>query len=140
MIQSFVLDSSAAISWCLEDEGSANWSALDVLTSGGLARVPSLWLYEITNAFAVAQRRGRLQSWDTNRHLQNLLNLNIEYDQSPESNTLMNIIMIAAQFNLSSYDAAYLELAIRHQAPLATNDRQLKDAALKSKIKVIWTS
>ncbi len=137
MIQSFVLDSSTAISWCLEDEDNPNWSALDILIRGGSAKVPALWLYEISNAFSVAQKRGRLQSWDASRHLQNLLRLSIEFDELPQSNTLMNIIMISSQFNMSTYDAAYLELAIRQQTPLATNDKRLKEAASKSKVKLI---
>ena len=41
---------------------------------------------------------------------------------------------IATRYNLTCYDAAYLELALRLQAPLATNDRALTAAAEAAKI------
>lgn len=44
---------------------------------------------------------------------------------------------LAMRFNLSSYDAAYLELAMRHGLPLATQDEQLKLAATAAKVGVL---
>lgn len=40
------------------------------------------------------------------------------------------LLCLALRFGLSSYDAAYLELALRLQCPVATQDESLRMAAL----------
>ena len=39
------------------------------------------------------------------------------------------MLKLEMRFDLSSYDAAYLELAMRHGLPLATQDERLKITA-----------
>lgn len=56
-----VLDSSAALTWCFEDEVTAETEALLERVRTGGAVVPRLWHLEIVNALLVGERRGRLQ-------------------------------------------------------------------------------
>jgi predicted nucleic acid-binding protein len=46
-------------------------------------------------------------------------------------------VRTAQSSGLTGYDAAYLELAIRLNAKLATNDKQLKGAAIAANIEII---
>ena len=58
----FVVDSSAALPWLLEDEKTAASEALlDRLISGGERAVaPPLLRYEVSNAMAMAVKRKRI--------------------------------------------------------------------------------
>ena len=47
-----------------------------------------------------------------------------------------NVLPIAREFGLSAYDGAYLELAVRRGAPLATLDARLAKAALAAGVAV----
>jgi len=137
MSRQFVLDSSVTVSWFLEDEKGKGSKALDVLINDGAALVPSLWLYEISNALFIAQKRTRLPAWESGRILNELFALNIDVDDLPKVDTLMSVLLVAETYGLSSYDAAYLELALRHRLPLATNDTKLVSAAGKAGIALL---
>lgn len=50
------------------------------------------------------------------------------------------ILGLALRFGLSTYDAAYLELALRLQLPLATGDGPLRAAALASGVGIAAVS
>lgn len=137
MNQQFVLDSSAAVSWFLEDEKSKGSRALDILIDDGAALVPSLWLYEISNALFTAQKRSRLPAWEAGRILNELFALNIDVDDRPKIDTLMSVLLVADTYGLSAYDAAYLELALRHRLPIATYDTKLAASAKKAGLVVL---
>lgn len=57
----FVVDASATLPWCFEDEATA-WSEslLDLLSRGEQAYVPAHWLIEISNGLLTATRRQRI--------------------------------------------------------------------------------
>jgi predicted nucleic acid-binding protein len=57
----FVVDASAALAWCFEDEASS-WSdgLLERLRQGGQIVVPAHWPTEISNGLLVAERRKRI--------------------------------------------------------------------------------
>lgn len=137
MTKSFVLDASAAISWFLEDEKDKVSSAIDLLGEGR-AIVPSIWTWEIANALLVAERRIRLPNWESASILRKLLALPIDFEQKVEGETLLSILLISREFDLSVYDGAYLEVALRRQVPLATIDARLQKAAKKSGVEVIY--
>jgi predicted nucleic acid-binding protein len=44
---------------------------------------------------------------------------------------------LALRYQLSSYDAVYLELALRHGLKIATQDAQLKAAAIEAGLGVV---
>ena len=126
---SFVLDNSVALTWCFEDERTPATTALleQVAESGALA--PTLWPLEALNGLLVAERRGRLDAARRQRLSGFLRALPITIDDETASHAWSATADLAERFNLSSYDAAYLELAQRRHLPLASLDRGLRAAA-----------
>jgi predicted nucleic acid-binding protein len=126
---SFVLDNSIALTWCFEDERTPATTALleQVGQSGALA--PMLWPLEALNGLLVAERRGRLNT--AKRHILAgfLAALPVELDDETASQVWTATAALAERFDLSTYDAAYLELAHRRNLPLASLDRDLRAAA-----------
>jgi len=124
-----VVDASVAASWCFEDETSPfTESMLDDVTQNG-ARVPALWLFEMSNVLAVAERRGRIDVEQVTRFQEALLALPVLIDRAEERALVPALIHVARVHGLTAYDASYLELAMRSGLPLATRDGALRAAA-----------
>lgn len=133
----FVLDCSIAMTWCFEDEASLDSDRLlDCLRNEG-AIVPALWYWEVANVLNSAVRRGRLASSEVAVRLRLLSVLPIEVDQDGVSRAWRETLALAQAESLTAYDAAYLELAIRHGAELATRDKDLEGAAARLGLTVI---
>jgi predicted nucleic acid-binding protein len=122
-----VVDASMAMAWCFEDESTPTTDqVLDRLAVTG-AVVPTLWWFEVANVLVVAERRGRITESAVIRFLELLGQLPIRDDEAPtDAHTL---IATGRRHGLSAYDAAYLALAERLGAPLATLDARLIGAA-----------
>ena len=122
----FVLDASVAAVWYFPDEDAdlANAAARRLIVETAI--VPTLFWFEVRNFLVLGERRGRTVTADTTRFLARLDAMSLEVDHTPSSET---VLMLARVHKLSVYDAAYLELAQRRAAPLATLDRRLKAAA-----------
>jgi predicted nucleic acid-binding protein len=122
----FVVDASIVGAWCFPDE--ANRLAEDAFErlEAMAAVVPALWWFEVRNVLLVNERRGRLDAAGTAEFLTDLGRLPIRIDREPAGAA---ILALARAHRLTFYDAAYLELARRLDAPLATLDRQLAAAA-----------
>lgn len=126
---SFVVDCSVAVTWCFADEASPAADALlDRMQEAG-AVVPALWHLEIGNVLLQAERRGRLTAADQAARVALLRRLPLETDAETTSRALGEILLLARAQRLTTYDAAYLELAARRGLPLATRDRALQAAA-----------
>jgi predicted nucleic acid-binding protein len=125
----FVLDCSVALSWCFPDEKTHESDQVLQSLKRGTAIVPSLWFLEVSNALLVGQRRRRVTADVARQALTLLGQLPIETDDRSGFSLSSELLTIASQHTLSTYDAAYLELALRLSLPLATLDRQLKTAA-----------
>jgi predicted nucleic acid-binding protein len=126
---SFVLDNSVALTWCFEDERTP--ATVDLLEQVGEAGAvaPMLWPLEALNGLLVAERRGRLDA-ERRRRLAGFLSaLPIKLDSETADRIWAETSRLAEQFRLSSYDAAYLELAQRQRLPLASLDQDLRNAA-----------
>jgi predicted nucleic acid-binding protein len=122
----FVLDNSVAAVWVLPDEGNPVASrALELLEDQG-AVTPSLWRFEARNMLVMNERRGRIDASQTAGALRLFASLPIATDDRCEESELLRL---ARQHRLTVYDAAYLELALRLRAPLATLDANLIAAA-----------
>ncbi len=133
----FVLDCSIAVSWCFEDEASEVCDALLERVRDEGALVPSLWHLELGNVMIQAERRGRIMSADVSTRLELIGDLPIVTDDETPIRALREILAIARAENLTTYDAAYLELAIRRGLPLATNDKRLRSAGTNTGVKII---
>ena len=124
----FVVDSSLALAWCFPDEQAPYpQSVLDSLADVQ-AFVPELWHLEMANALLVGERRRRCTQADVTRWLAYLEALPINVDEETSARAWSDILDLARTHKLSSYDPAYLELALRLDLPLASLDDQLKAA------------
>lgn len=124
-----VIDSSISIAWCFPDEKDGySHAVLDALVDTR-AIVPDLWHLEVANTLLVGERRKRSTRADTLAWLGFLSALPIAVDAETKHHTFGNTLTLARDHNLSAYDAAYLELAMRLGLPLATLDEKLKAAA-----------
>lgn len=133
----FVLDCSVAVSWCFEDEAAEKTDALLELARDEGAVVPSLWYLELGNVLLQAERRGRLSAADTTTSLALINKLPIVMDNETSLRALRETLTLARMEQLTSYDAAYLELAMRRGLPLATKDRSLRAAAERIGVRAI---
>jgi predicted nucleic acid-binding protein len=132
-----VVDASFILAIALNEEAPAESTQLfDVLAREG-AWVPPIWRYEVANALAVAARRGRIQTAMPTLILADIARLPIHEDPDCAGVAWSGTLALATQHGLSVYDASYLELAVRRQAWLATNDRSLAAAAQAEGLTVV---
>jgi predicted nucleic acid-binding protein len=121
-----VIDASVTMAWCFEDEATDATEAVLESLHEDEAIVPSLWQLEVTNVLLVAERRKRINEAQATRFIDVLARLPIRIDASPIDPTA--ILAAGRHHHLSAYDAAYLVLAARLGAPLATLDDKLTTA------------
>ena len=121
----FALDTSTVIAWALREPDPRAASARLLIRSEE-AHVPALWWFELRNALVVNERRGRITEVATMRFLRDLARLRLVVDGLPDEAAVMTL---ARRHRLTVYDAAYLELALRNSASLATLHGALAGAA-----------
>ena len=131
MNPSFVVDNSIVMTWCFQDEANQYADAILNSMTDAAAIVPVIWPLEVVNVLLVAERRQRLQQTDSVRFLALLSQLPIVVDQSRLEGKMGELLALGRANLLSSYDASYLELAMRHGLPIATLDQKLIEAARK---------
>ena len=124
-----VLDCSVAMSWCFEDEADAYSDGVLSTLPAAEALVPAIWPLEVVNVLVAAERRRRLSEADSARFVELLGGLPIFVEDLPFARAAGPVLGLARRVGLSSYDAAYLELAMRSGLPLATRDDRLRRAA-----------
>jgi predicted nucleic acid-binding protein len=122
----FVLDASVTAVWALADEASPLADLAAQRLKYESAIVPPIWWYEVRNILTVNERRRRIGPGDTAQFLKILASFPIQIDPLQDEQTTFDL---ARQYSLSFYDAAYLAVAHRHCAPLATLDRAMEAAA-----------
>jgi len=136
-LKRFVIDCSVVLAGCFEDEADKYADSVLELLVDAEAIVPSIWPLEVANVPLVAERRKRLTEADSLQFVRLLNELPITVDQETSERALTETLFIGRQQGLSSYDATYLELAMREGAALATRDNGLKKAAAKCGVKLI---
>ncbi len=136
---SLVLDASMTIAWLFDDERTPGSAAAlrQVLDEGAV--VPSLWRLEVANVLRNAVRRGRCDHGYVDRSVDRLRRLPIAVDTETDARAWDATRALARGTDVTLYDAAYLELAIRLGAPLASRDRMLCAAALSHGVALIGT-
>ena len=129
-IKRMVLDASVAVAWCFEDENTPfTEGVLDLLSAGTEVLTPAIWPFEVANALLVAERRKRITVAQVTALLRRIAGLPISVEPIEARHAFEQILSVARQQNLTEYDAAYLELALRAGLPIATLDDKLKQAA-----------
>ena len=131
----FVLDNSVVTGWYLSDQSSEYSSAIAKRLESDRALVPPLWQMELANVLRTACTKGKLPLAHARQIMDTLGQLPIEVDAGPAPGQ-RQLFELAMRYNLSSYDAAYLELAMRHGLAIATLDARLKLAAAAAGVDV----
>jgi predicted nucleic acid-binding protein len=138
MNASWVIDSSVGFAWIHPSQATdATNRLLDDVEAGATITVPVLWFSEIANSLLVLQRRKKLTGTERKIALETLLKLTFAVDEEAVKTAFGKTSELAEQYNLSVYDATYLELAIRRRLPLASRDDALNDAAKKAGVGIL---
>lgn len=135
---SFVLDNSVAMRWCFENAAHPYADGiLNRLAAGEDALVPVLWFYEASAVLAREQNRGTIAASKADQFIAELKTLRIAADAESAARVFDDVHRLALDHRLTSYDAAYLELALRHGLPLATLDDELIRASEAAGVTVL---
>mgnify|MGYP005658881819 CR=1 FL=1 len=132
----FALDASVTVAWAFKEELNKYTRAVLRALREGKAYVPSIWPLEVGNALLVAERRGRLKHAEVEQFLTFLRELPITIERESPERLFGEIMALAREQRLSTYDATYLDLAMRLGLPLATQDRALRRAATRYGVEI----
>ena len=130
----FVVDNSVVVAWHLGSQATSYSDAVLQALAGDTGHVPALWSLEFSNVLRKALLAGKITEARTREilQIQASLALTIHGDiPIPAEN-----LALALRYQLSSYDAAYLDLALRLRLPVATTDSALHDAAVAAGVGV----
>jgi predicted nucleic acid-binding protein len=123
----FVLDNSVRCAWFIGSQATPYADAVAVQLETDRAIGPGPFRLELANVLRTACRRGRLIAREAGTIVDQILCLPIEFDRRLPA--VAELLSLALRYDLSSYDALYLELALRQQLPIATQDAALAEAA-----------
>jgi predicted nucleic acid-binding protein len=136
MGDSFIVDNSVVMSWCFKDQANAYAdSVLDTLKAT-TAYVPSVWPLEVVNVLLAAERGNLISEADSVRFINLLSGLPIFIQDERPERSMTDLLGLARAHDLSSYDASYLDLAMKKGLPLATLDQKLRKAAVAVKLPI----
>jgi len=134
----FVLDNSVTMRWFFGDGKPQDLAyagkVLDLMQEAQ-ALVPATWGLEVANVIAKAEEKALVTEARSEAFLEMLEDVDIEADSATFAHALTDTLQLARRYKLSSYDASYLELALRLGLPLATLDEDLQKAAKKAGVK-----
>lgn len=132
-----VVDASAVLSWCFEDEAGPHVEALIERIAAEGAAVPGHWALEMADGLVMGERRQRIKPAESMAFAALVEELPIVADEATGRRALHDTMSLAREHGLTAYDAAYLELAIRLGLPLATEDGSLTRAADRAGIALL---
>jgi predicted nucleic acid-binding protein len=131
-----VIDCSFFVGWILPDEEKIEFDPLSVSV-----HVPSIFFLELLSAFKKSLKRQRITKQEHDEFLEYCESLPFTVDHfSSTQESLSAIAKLSEEYDLTSYDASYLELALRLKAPLGTFDRKIIDACQVRQIKLLALS
>jgi len=136
---STVIDCSVAINWVMPDERNEGVDRLldRVIEQGGA--VPPLFRVEVGNALLTGLLRNRITPDFLGRAVGRLGELPLHADARGADFVWTTCVDLATTYDLTLYDAVYLELALRLRLPLATLDKKLAGAAENAGVALDWT-
>ncbi len=137
MPESFVVDNSVVMSWCFQDQANEYADSILRRLVDTTAYAPSIWPLEVVNVLLAAERRGYISEADSVRFINLLSQLPIVVHQEGPGKGLKDLLALARAHDLSSYDASYLDLAMKRGLPLATLDMKLRRAAKAVKLRIL---
>ena len=131
-----IIDTSVAIAWTATQQSTPLSVAASIATVEDGALVPFHFQLELTNALLALERRRRLTQSAVDHSLAMYDDLDLEIDGIDFEEIRISTFALARHYQLTTYDAVYLELALRVQLPLATRDEALATAAAKAGAKL----
>jgi predicted nucleic acid-binding protein len=135
-VRQVVVDASVAVAWGLrDDETGYAWAVLDELERG-LGMAPSVLMLEIVAAILRAERNGRISPERADAYLERVGRVRLRLDGEAAGVATTRLLELGRRLGLSAHDAAYLELAERAGAELATLDKDLARAATACGVRV----
>lgn len=126
-----VVDCSVTMAWCFEDEKNSYADAVLRELNDAEGLVPSIWPFEVANVLALSERARRLDVARSAWFIRFLNDLPIRVEERSSSSVFGETLALARANNLTAYDAAYLEVALRGGLRLATQDKALRVVAMK---------
>jgi predicted nucleic acid-binding protein len=134
---SLVVDASMTIAWLFRDERADLPQAVLRRVAAEGALVPAIWRLEVANVLRSAVRRGRCDEGYATRSLRRLDRLRIAVDAETDRHAWGATRELSREHDLTVYDAAYLELAVRTRQPLASRDGAMVRAARETGVDVL---
>jgi len=133
MRRAFVADASVAVAWVHPAQATRETGAmLERIAAGDSLVVPALWPLEVANAITMLRRRRKLTADEARTAIEILRELPATIDHDGAAVAFTRLVDLALEHDLTVYDATYIELAIRRQLPLASNDGTMKEAAIRA--------
>lgn len=130
-----------ALCWCFPDQATPySQYVVTLIEAGAQARVPFIWLLEISNALLIAEGLKKISALQTAGFFHQATEWLLPPDTQALGPAFKSLVNIARLYQLSSYDAAYLELALREGLSLATLDRGLRSAARRAGVQLLQVS
>jgi predicted nucleic acid-binding protein len=137
-VSRFVLDASVVLAWCFADENSAMAQHVGgMFKRGDTAVAPAFFPHEVLNALLMGQKRKRISKELVRSFLDDLATLPIMLEQFPARVVFERIQHLSREHGLTSYNAAYLDLALENELPLATLDDELGRACKKTRVRLL---
>ena len=134
----YVLDASFVAGLIIPDEKNLIVGKMfDKIENDDERYVPQLFWYEITNIFRNLIRRKRFTAEEVMEFYPLLAVICLNHDFETGIEYSRKILRLCNDYNITSYDAAYLELAERKNAVFCTLDENLSTVAEKHNIAVI---
>ncbi len=137
MKEGFVVDNSVVMSWCFRDQANPYADSILERLTEAVAYVPSIWSLEVVNVLLAAERRKIMGEADSVRFIKLLSQLPIFVEYESHEKVMKELLGLARAHSLSSYDASYLDLAMRKGLPLATLDKNLRKAAQSTNVLIL---
>ena len=134
----YVFDASFIGALIIPDENNMPVRKLyDRIENEDERQAPHLLWYEMTNLFMNLLRRKRYNENEVLSFYPLLEEFRLVVDSETGIEYSKRLLRLCSNYNLSSYDAAYLELAERKRAVLCTLDERLRSAAKKHGVAVL---
>jgi predicted nucleic acid-binding protein len=139
-LKTLVVDGSAMLGVVLVDEHSHITAAtIEALRKPRLLPIPAHWWIEVANGLLMAERRKRITRVDLTEAIGFIRTFPLVVDPETDTRVAGETLALARQYNLTIYDAVYLELAIRHSSILATSDKALARAAEATGVELLFS-
>ena len=140
MKPTLILDCSMTMAWCFADESTPETVAPGLIQdrlASEAAVVPAHWFLEVVNVLTMAEKRKRISPDDASQFVHMLSVLDIQVDEEASRRAFDHILPLCRSHGLTSYDAAYLDLVLRRQLPLASLDDALRQAVTSLGMQVL---